>query len=474
MSGSLLSIATMLSIAWLIPTSEFGLGMVVLSVTQMVASAIEIVFADYAVASPSLDARDLRSLNAANLIVACLTACAFLGAGAFAAGDTDWARIGPALMAASAALVCSGLSAMPTALLKRDLAFGALTRRTWLVRVLSCGVGVALAAWGCGLWALVAQQLAFSVTNALVLTTISPVGFAKPESRALVPALKFLAGNFVPSLMAGNVNRLLIFLVGTTTSPAAAGFVAMAARILDAVTFPVLGGIGQATLPLIVRARSRGVGSAEVFERATLLTCAAAMPVFFGLGACAPALVGTVLAPEWAPAASLLAILAMERALRISRAVAPPLLTAIGRPEVNLHVTVADLALGYGLLLFGSTFGDLAAIGAWCLKSLVYLPLSAYGVKRVAGVPLTTQARAAWPPLVASALMVGAAALTANLANRVPWLEHPPLVLLLQAAVGATVYGISIIGLAPDSLHSIAQTVFQPLRLRWLGHDREL
>jgi hypothetical protein len=87
-------------------------------------------------------------------------------------------------------------------------------------------------------------------------------------------------------------------------------------------------------------------------------------------------------------------------------------------------------------------------------------------------VSFTTQARAVWPPLLASMLMIGATALAASFASRVSWLHYPLLVLLTQSAFGAAVYVIGLIALAPDDLHSVAQKVLQPLRLRWLGHNR--
>ena len=133
---------------------------------------------------------------------------------------------------------------------------------------------------------------------------------------------------------------------------------------------------------------------------------------------------------------------------------------------------VADLVIGYGLLIVGSTFGELAAIAAWSLKSLVYIPLSAYCVRRFADVSFIAQTRAVWPPLLASTLMLGATALAANLAGRVSWLQHPALILLTQGALGAAVYVTCIVAFAPQDLHSVAQKVLQPLRLRLPGHNR--
>ena len=440
-TASVFSTLTYLIMSWFIPTAEFGVGMLAIAVAMIVGSAVEALFSDYIIANPRLRRVQLRVLGGASLTVAVTLAVAMVLAAPVIQRATGAPNLAVALRALTSVVLCAGLSAVPLACLKRDMAFATLARRTVVVRLLSCGLGLVLALRGFGLWSIVGQQIALSGVNAVVLLTIRPVGFGPPwRFRTLRPAFGFVAGNFFPAVMSGNVNRILILVVGTVAGPSDVAFVSMAARIVDAVTFPLLGGLGQVTLPILARARAAGQPLGETYRKAASLTSAIAMPAFFGLAALAPAFTAAVLAPRWAPTAAFLSLLAAERGVRISCALNQPLLSALGRPLANLKISLLDTTVGLTLLAAMSGRGAVYGIAGWCAKAFVYLPVSLTTTAHLSGIAAGTLARASRTALVTSVGMVGACLAVGAALPAVGVVPNPRVLLALQLVLGGLAY----------------------------------
>ncbi|HEV8247136.1 MAG TPA: oligosaccharide flippase family protein, partial [Polyangiaceae bacterium] len=376
-TGSVFSTGTYLVMTWFVSGTEFGVAMLALAVAQTLSAAVESLFLDYVVSRPELTREQLGVFHGATMLVAAILAAALVCVAPALELALGAPGLGHALQALSFIILCSGLSAVPLACLKRDLAFATLARRTVVVRILACLLGLWLAHAKAGLWAVIGQQLALSLANTLVLLFIRPLALAQPLQPAILrPALSFVAGGFLPGLIAGNINRLLTFAMGFVAGPQDVAFVGMAARILDALTFPVLGGLGQVTLPILARARARGYPIAETYRKAATITTAIAMPVFFGLAVSAMPFTGSFLAARWAPTGAFLTLLAVERGLRVQCATNAALLTALGRTPFNLKISVVDLCTGMLLLYALRAHGPRVALVGWCLKAAVYIPIS--------------------------------------------------------------------------------------------------
>lgn len=440
-TGAFFSTVTYLLMTWWVPAEEIGLGLLALALGQMAASLVEFVFSDFVIANPDLEKRKLGELNAANIGLGIAMAALL----ALVAPPLERALEAPGLSHAlwmlASIIVCSGIGAIPLACMKRDMAFDLLARRTLGVRVLSGCLGLGMAWFGFGVLAIVVQQITLSVANVVILLVLRRLPLARPgRSDVVASAFRFAGGNIFPSFMSGNVNRLLVFVVGFIASPTEVAFVGMATRIVDALTFPLIGGLGQVTLPILSRAKAQGYVLAETYRKAASLTSVVAIPAFVGLAICSPMLTAVILAPRWAPAAFFISSLALERAIRIIVSLNGPLVTISGHSPANFRLSLVDIGFGLLLLMILGQFGIVAGMIGWSMKAIVYIPLSWRTAQKFSGISVRQQIAASRNAIVAAFGMAMASMLAGSLIAKLVGAESLKALLAVEIVVGVGSY----------------------------------
>lgn len=211
-------------------------------------------------------------------------------------------RWGPLAMAV--VFLAAGSGAVPTAVLGRNLRFGAVGAAEVAAAVTSSASAVALAAAGGGLRSLLLQAVVYAVTLRIGIALACPwrPGAGVPI-RSLRTELAF-AGNAsltqVLEWLARSLDRVFIAVV---FGQAAAGFYVQAGQLVLLPLEQVTGPLRRVAVPVLARL----TGEPPAFRRAatSVLTvaCATLWPVFAVLGVLAGPLVELVFGPAWSDTA---------------------------------------------------------------------------------------------------------------------------------------------------------------------------
>lgn len=165
------------------------------------------------------------------------------------------------------------------------------------------------------------------------------------------------------------------FIVGAFLGPASVAFYRIGARIAGAVSEVVSETsrvLAWSVLPprdkaATVRAADLAANVEEFFSRVLLL----AAPVYVGLALIAGNVVALLLGPEWAPTATVVAILALARMFQMPVIVAWPTLTLLGKTKYLPRLTAVILVLFVIMLALLAPFGLEAVAGSQLFAAMI-------------------------------------------------------------------------------------------------------
>jgi O-antigen/teichoic acid export membrane protein len=346
-------------------------------------------------------------------------------------------RVGPVYAWMGLSLIAAGAEAGLAAPLRRALHFRPLAMRAMASRTCAAVVAVGMAYAGFGVWSLVAQQLVAVALGATLLAIATPrlPGFAFSAASARWQ-LRYTLPTLGTAVLNNLQARIVVLFVGQVFGTTALGYVHVAQRVVQALRDFSSTAFYQLALPLLARHQGDRAALANGFRRATALFTAAVLPLFVGIAAVAPDVIGLAFGARWHPAVLPLQLLALSVALGFVRRPAGTVFQAAGRPVYGLIGTAISLAVTLAGLFTVGLMGVAWTLGVLVVRPLFTLPVGARLLQRLTGLGLGAQLRPALGPVLASALM--AAVVLAATPLLAPWSASARLATLV--ALGAAVY----------------------------------
>jgi O-antigen/teichoic acid export membrane protein len=317
---------------------------------------------------------------------------------------------------------------------------------------------LALAILGMGVWALVWGNLLTIVTRVIGLNTIAP-GRYRPRFSLSGMKHHFRFGRM---MLADNTLWFVFsefdkFIAARLFGAEQLGYYAVSQQIA---TLPInkLAGL----IKSIAFAGFSEVQTDAATVRTYLLTAMriasiVVFPVFFGLAAVADELVPVVLGDQWAPATTLLKVLAFVMPLRMIVILFPPVLWGIGRPDVSAGNWLFAAVFMPAALVLGAVWGGITGLAvAWlCAFPVVFFFFLAW-TARLLALPVSRLLRPMALPALASLVMLlcveafrqsGTASAFGPVSSA--------LALLSNVLVGVLIYGVSVWTLHRDAVREM-------------------
>ena len=442
---SILSLASLFLMARLVGPADFGLAALALGIVQLLTITVEMLLHDALVQRPVLREGQIDTAFWTCLGLGILFSGLCLAASEPLADLFEQPLLGPVVAIAGLSLVFSGLGCVPMALLRRDLKLKPLAIRSLYGKLAGGVLGVAMAFFGWGVWALIAQQILQIAVQALL---VWPACSWRPSLRFSLAHLKELLSFGAVALSARVIwiatTRLFAILIGYYLGMAAVGFWNIALRIVDTL-YDLLGGAAHnLALPIFSRRQDDLATLARAYRSATGFTALTALPVFVGLAFCAPWAIELLLGDMWMDAAPMVRILATVAAINLTLLYGHVAIMAVGQPGLIVGLSVISFicAIGGMVLLRPSTLTAVAIV--WVSRSLLTAPMLIYLVKRLFGVSPWAVLREVAVPTAATVLMVVILSALANsaLVGQPAWLS-----LLVLIPVGALAY-VTVVAVA--------------------------
>lgn len=323
------------------------------------------------------------------------------------------------------------------ALLTKHLSFRVQAKASGASNLLGAALAIALAMRGAGVWALVAQTLATTFVNAVLIWWLHPW---RPSATFSLKRLRklFRFGGFMlaSSIVDAFGTRLYSLLIGRLYSSDQLGLYSRAITTRDA-SQTILGTIfSRVALPVLARHSNDPVALRSRLKAANQLTMAVNLPAMIGLATVADLAVPILFGPRWTGAIPILQILCLTGALWPLQISNLQVLTAQGHSGRNFGLEIAKKGILVVAMLVASHWGMLAIAWATVASGLVGFALNAYYSRVLLDYGPLKQLRDLVPYLALTAAMAMA---VLGAAHALAWLS-PGKRLLAEIATGIVVY----------------------------------
>lgn len=408
----------------LMTIEEAGIAMLAASTFDVILVVSTTGFGERIIQNPTADRTLQGTIFWLSMAVCGTLAVAFFAAASPIAGLFGEPRIVPLLQVMALLIVTRAIPIVPAALMARSMDYGRLTIGTLITSAASAVAGIAVAAAGFPIWALVGQFVASSVVYTI---------FAFIAARWL-PPLRFdvreawLTIRFgVPLLASASMTALSAqastLMIGASQPIGAVALFRIAARLFEVLGQIIVLPVQRVLLTTFTALHGEKDRIQDAFLGLMRVMAAIAFATYALVGAQGEAIMGILFGRDWASSGAILAILAGGVVGLVPRAFVNASLTAVARTRLVLLytvvVTVAVVAgvaiasrysvhavaatqsavlvatLPLSLLAFRVSFG----IAAWRVVGCIALPLVAALAAAGASIVATSQIVGAWPAL---------------------------------------------------------------------------
>lgn len=280
-------------------------------------------------------------------------------------------RSEPVLKALAWIFPFQGLGTVAESLIKRELQFRRLANLEVLSYAVGSGfVGIGLALWGWGVWALVAAHIAQVVVKTGALLRCHPPALVPSPDRAALGDLLYFGGGFTVARLA---NFLALqgdnLVVARTLGPIALGFYGRAYHLMAAPAHG-FGAIVDAVLfPAMAQVQLDKTRLALAYRRGVTLISLLVAPASIMLILVAPEIIHILLGPRWTPVILPFQILAIGMLFRTSYKISDSLARSTGavyrrawRQVLYAVLVVGGAWIGHRWGLGGVALGVLLAV----------------------------------------------------------------------------------------------------------------
>lgn len=414
---------------------EFAVALVVLSVTlslNELGTSTAIVRWPGRASEIAPTAATVSVCTSATLYAACFAAAPAIADALGAPSSTGVIRL------LALAVLIDSVTAVPNAWLTRDFRQAAKFRIDTANFVVSTAVTLALALAGLGAWSLAWGRLAGNCVSALLLLRLLPHAFKMGLDRTVLPellrfGLPLAASNLVVVAMT-NADKAV---TGNLLGPVQLGTYVLAFTLASWPVNVLSVTVQPVAIPGFARLAHDPAKLRQVLERGHATLLALTLLVSCPLAVLSDQVVRVLYGDKWAPAASVLSVLALAGVLRVMISLYYDVLVAGGRTGAALRVQFAWLATLVPAVYVGASRLGIVGV-AWAqlvVLAIVVLPLTVRATASL-GIRASSLVRASVRPVVAGIALIAALVVVRQLAG------SDVSALLLSAPVGGVAYAL--------------------------------
>jgi O-antigen/teichoic acid export membrane protein len=362
-------------------------------------------------------------------------------------------RLAPLLRWSSLAFVIGASSEIHGTLFVREMDFRRPAIRTMLSNAAGGLAGLVLAWRGCGVWALVGQQLATAAAGAIFLWSASPW---RPQLRFSFRHLKDLLGIssavLFPNLLWFFCSQLDQLVIGRFIGATTLGQYVVGGKVPNLMRIAVQQPVAAVSMPVLSRLQQDHKKMCQAIYKGMELNAVTAFAVFVGLASVAPNLVTVAFGRQWQPAIKFVQLLALyQLVLTLLVFAHPAMLAAGGRKSYVLVNSV--LAAGAAAVCFlGVRIGPQAVVIGLTANLAIIGLAELLLLKYRMGLSPWLYVQPCLGPAAAAAVM---SALVVAIRATAGTHLSPVISLCLQVAAGAGAYFATLKLIAPRSANNL-------------------
>lgn len=315
------------------------------------------VFVDSGLGTALIQKKNADDLDFSSVFYFNFVVCLVLYAGMFFAAPiiasfyNDLTLI-PIIRVISLTIVISGIKGIQQSFVSRNMLFKRFFFSTLGGTIFSAILGVAMAYAGCGVWAIVAQQLSNTAIDTLILwLTVK----WRPKKMFSWERLKTLFSFgwklLISSLLDTVYSNLRSLVIGKMYSPSDLAYYNQGDKLPSTVITNINTSIASVLLPTLASKQDDRKQLKNMTRRAIKTSTYIIAPLMMGLAFCAPPIVRLILTEKWVPCVPYLRIFCITYMFYPIHTANLNAINAMGRSDYFLKLEIAKKVIGMILLL---------------------------------------------------------------------------------------------------------------------------
>lgn len=284
------------------------------------------------------------------------------------------------------------LCTVQQAILTRELNFKKQALITVAGALASGIIGLIMANYGYGVWALVVQQVAgYTMRTILFWFTVK----WKPSLVWSKESFKYLWGFgnkvLVQGLIANIFDNMYPLVIGKVYSADDLGNYTRAHQFTNLPSVNITGVLFRVALPVMSTIQNDKERLKVVFEKMIRVSAFCMFPVMLGLSALANPLIQTVLTAKWYGCVALIQLLCFSLMWYPIHALNLTILTALGRSDFTLKLEIIKKAISIIALIITVPFGIIWMVASNIVVNCLCLIVNTYYTKKIIEIGLIQQ-----------------------------------------------------------------------------------
>ena len=305
-------------------------------------------------------------------------------------------------------LIISGLKNVQQAYVSRNMLFKKFFYATLGGTIFSGFLGILLAYFGAGVWALVAQNLINCLIDTIILWMT-----VKWRPKRVFSWEKFLSlfsfgwKLLCSALLDTIYNNLRNLVIGKKYSSADLAYYNQGQKIPSLVVTNINTSIGSVLFPALAKEQDNKILLKIHVRRAIQISSYIMWPILIGVAACSQSIVKILLTDKWLPCVPYLQIACVVYGFMPIHTTNLQAINAMGRSDIFLRMEILKKIIGVVILAITMPFGVLAIASSAILTVIVSTFINAYPNTILLNYSYLEQMRDILPSLLLSLFMGG-------------------------------------------------------------------
>lgn len=276
-------------------------------------------------------------------------------------------------------IIMVSLTIVQNAKLSKAVDFKSIAKINFAGVLVGGTLGILAAYKGLGVWALVIQTLATSLTKVVVF----------PMYSKWFPSLKYSWNSFrnlfgfgskllLSGSLAVTINNISTICIGKFYSVAQLGFYTRAVQFSEILSNLVYDIVGTVSYPVLSSLQSDRDELLNTYRKSLFYTALLSIPMMVLISVLARPLVIVLLTEKWLPCVLLLQILCLARMYTPLSALNLNVLNAIGRPDLMLKIELIKMAYGVVMLAVCIPIGVTAIVVGELMSTTISFFVNTY------------------------------------------------------------------------------------------------
>ncbi|MEI6269354.1 MAG: lipopolysaccharide biosynthesis protein [Methylococcaceae bacterium] len=358
--------------------------------------------------SKKISEHDIRSVFSTQLVIGIIMSSAIAGAAPLLAAFFHEPNATPVIMIMSLSFTIQAIGQTANALIRRNFEF----KKIQIISLISycigyLGLGLPMATLGYGVWSLVAAQLSQTSINAFAtyFSHRHPIfPLVNPKNCRF---LRFGAAITINNITSWGIGNLDTAIIGRFFETSTLGVYNRAFNLVNMPMYAITSSMQSVLLSAYAKSQSNANTLQITYIASVSLMALIFLPVYAAIAAIPDLLILGLYGESWHAAIPLMMPLGLSMAAHAMLAMSGPMLTGIGRPQIELKAQLLTLLFSIPALLIAATDSIISLIWAvfasYVLRFLLLTLMSLHTLKAKRRHLLSILAM----PLVIAALIYG-------------------------------------------------------------------